>query len=44
VIVVCVDEPVSNYWAADVAAPAFGRIATRTVLLLGLEPTDGSRA
>ena len=44
VIVVCVDEPVSNYWAADVAAPAFGRIATRTVLLLGLEPTSGARA
>jgi len=44
VIVVCVDEPVSSYWAADVAAPAFGRIATRTVMLLGLEPTSGARA
>ena len=42
-IVVCVDEPVRSYWAADVAAPAFGRIATRTVLLLGLEPTSGAR-
>jgi len=43
VIVVCVDEPVRDYWAADVAAPAFGRIAARTVVLLGLAPTAGVR-
>jgi len=41
VIVVCVDEPTSNYWAADVAAPAFGRIAARVVTLLGLPPSNG---
>ncbi len=44
VVVVCVDEPVRDYWAADVAAPAFGRIAARTVVLLGLAPTSGVRA
>ncbi|HVN75375.1 MAG TPA: penicillin-binding protein 2 [Thermoanaerobaculaceae bacterium] len=43
VIVVCVDEPVRQYWAADVAAPVFGRIAARTAILLGLEPTSGVR-
>ena len=44
VMVVCVDEPVSNYWAADVAAPAFGRIAARIMTLLGLQPTNGTSA
>jgi cell division protein FtsI/penicillin-binding protein 2 len=44
VIVVCVDQPVSDYWAADVAAPAFGRIASRVVTLLGLMPEGGGRA
>ena len=44
VIVVCVDEPRSDYWAADIAAPAFGRIAARLVPLLGLVPTGGGRA
>ncbi len=44
VIVVCVDQPVSDYWAADVAAPAFGRIASRVVTLLGLVPEEGGRA
>lgn len=44
VIVVCVDEPTSNYWAADVAAPAFGRIAARIAVLLGLQPTSGASA
>jgi cell division protein FtsI/penicillin-binding protein 2 len=43
VIVVCVDEPSSNYWAAEVAAPAFGRIATRVVTLLSLPPTAWER-
>jgi cell division protein FtsI (penicillin-binding protein 3) len=38
VIVVCVDEPSSNYWASEVAAPVFGRIAARIVTLLGLPP------
>ncbi len=44
VMVVCVDEPVSDYWAADVAAPAFGKIAARVVTLLGLVPEGGGRA
>jgi len=44
VIVVCVDEPTSNYWAADVAAPAFGRIAARVATLLGLQPVAGASA
>lgn len=43
VIVVCIDEPGSNYWAAEVAAPAFGRIAARVVTLLGVPPTRGER-
>ena len=38
VIVVCVDEPKATYWATDVAAPAFGRIAARLVTLLGVPP------
>jgi cell division protein FtsI (penicillin-binding protein 3) len=41
VIVVCVDQPASTYWAAEVAAPPFGRIAGRVVTLLGIPPTDG---
>jgi cell division protein FtsI/penicillin-binding protein 2 len=41
VIVVCVDRPASTYWAAEVAAPAFGRIAARVVTLLGIPPVDG---
>jgi cell division protein FtsI/penicillin-binding protein 2 len=44
VIVVCVDEPQSNYWATEVAAPAFGRIAARTVTLLGVPPSPGEKA
>jgi cell division protein FtsI/penicillin-binding protein 2 len=44
VIVVCVDEPASNYWAAEVAAPAFGRIAARLATLLGLSPTAWEKA
>ena len=43
VIVVCIDEPHSNYWAAEVAAPAFGRIANRLVTLLGLTPPEWGR-
>jgi cell division protein FtsI/penicillin-binding protein 2 len=44
VIVVCIDEPQSNYWATEVAAPAFGRIAARTVTLLGVPPNPGEKA
>jgi cell division protein FtsI (penicillin-binding protein 3) len=40
VMVVCVDEPEATYWAADVAAPAFGRIADRLVLVLAIPPTE----
>jgi cell division protein FtsI (penicillin-binding protein 3) len=39
VIVVCVDQPRVTYWAAEVAAPAFGRIAARLVTLLAIPPT-----
>jgi len=38
VIVVCIDQPEGSFWASDVAAPAFGRIAARLVTLLGLRP------
>lgn len=38
VIVVCIDEPKATYWATDVAAPAFGRIAARLVTVLGVPP------
>ena len=44
VLVVCVDEPQRDFWAADVAAPAFGRIARRLTLLLGLPPDPGALA
>jgi cell division protein FtsI (penicillin-binding protein 3) len=44
VLVVCVDEPQRDFWAADVAAPAFGRIARRLTLLLGLPPNLGALA
>ena len=40
VIVVLVDEPEATYWAADVAAPTFGRIASRLATLLGIPPTQ----
>ena len=43
VIVVCVDQPARSYWAAEVAAPAFGRIARRVVTLLGVAPTAGAK-
>jgi cell division protein FtsI (penicillin-binding protein 3) len=43
-IVVCIDEPESSYWAAEVAAPTFGRLAARVVTLLGVQPTRGERA
>jgi len=39
VLVVLVDEPRATYWANDVAAPAFGRIASRLATLLGIAPT-----
>jgi len=38
VLVVCIDEPKSTYWASAVAAPVVGRIAARLVTLLGLPP------
>jgi cell division protein FtsI (penicillin-binding protein 3) len=44
VIVVCVDEPRTTFWAADVAAPTFGRIAARLVALLGIPPSPGGIA
>jgi cell division protein FtsI (penicillin-binding protein 3) len=43
VIVVCVDEPHSTFWAADVAAPAFGRIGKRLVGILAILPSEGVR-
>jgi cell division protein FtsI (penicillin-binding protein 3) len=43
VIVVCVDEPRSNFWASDVAAPAFGRIGKRLVGFLAIPPVEGVR-
>lgn len=39
VLVVCVDEPEATYWAAEVAAPAFGRMAARLLQLFGHTPT-----
>ncbi|MGQ9751916.1 MAG: peptidoglycan D,D-transpeptidase FtsI family protein [Thermoanaerobaculaceae bacterium] len=44
VLVVCVDEPGANFWAAEVAAPTFGRIAQRLTQVLGLEPNRGGFA
>ncbi len=44
VIVVCIDDPQTRFWAADVAAPVFGRVAARLVPLLGLRPPVGARA
>lgn len=38
VLVVCVDEPEATFWAAEVAAPAFGRMAARLLHLLGHVP------
>lgn len=40
VMVVCVDEPEATFWAADVAAPAFGRIAERLLRVLAIPPTE----
>jgi len=44
VLVVCVDEPQASYWAAEVAAPTFGRIAARLLPLLGVLPQERSAA
>ncbi len=44
VIVVCVDEPHTNFWASDVAAPTFARIASRLVTILGIPPERGTRS
>lgn len=38
VVVVCVDEPATAFWAAEVAAPTFGRIAQRLVQLFRWAP------
>lgn len=38
VLVVCVDEPEATFWAAEVAAPTFGRMAARLLQLLGQVP------
>ncbi len=40
VIVVCIDEPRATYWASEVAAPTFGRIAARLVTIMGLPPSE----
>lgn len=39
VIVVCIDEPKSTFWATEVAVPVFGRIAARLVTLQGIPPS-----
>lgn len=39
VVVVCIDEPKSTFWATEVAVPTFGRIAARLVTLLGIPPS-----
>ena len=44
VLVVCVDEPKATYWAADVAAPAFGRIAERLLRIVVILPTEVKQA
>ncbi len=40
VIVVCIDEPRASYWASEVAAPTFGRIAARLVAIMGWPPSE----
>ncbi len=40
VIVVAVEEPRRDYWAASVAAPCFARIAQDTAAVLGLAPQE----
>jgi cell division protein FtsI/penicillin-binding protein 2 len=44
VIVVCVDEPRTAFWASDVAAPTYGRIAARLAGLLAIAPDPGAAA
>jgi cell division protein FtsI (penicillin-binding protein 3) len=41
VIVVCVDEPRTAFWASDVAAPTVGRMVARLAGLLGIAPVPG---
>ena len=41
VIVVCVDEPRTSFWASDVAAPTVGRMVARLAGLLGIAPVPG---
>ncbi len=40
VIVVAVEEPQRDYWAASVAAPCFARIARDTATLMGIPPHE----
>lgn len=44
VLVVCVDEPRQTFWASEVAAPAFGRMAQRLVHVLQVPPSWGGQA
>jgi cell division protein FtsI/penicillin-binding protein 2 len=44
VLVVCVDEPRQTFWASEVAAPAFGRMARRLVHVLQVPPSWGGQA
>lgn len=44
VLVVCIDEPKTNFWAAEIAAPTFGRIAQRLTQVLALAPNRGGFA
>ena len=43
VIVVAIEDPIKDYWASSVAAPAFHNIAAATVRLLGIPPSSGER-
>jgi len=44
VVVVTLEEPTKDYWAAHVAAPVFARLATATADLMGLPlPNQGQR-
>ncbi len=40
VIVVAIEDPVKDYWASSVAAPAFHGIAAAAVQVLGIPPTS----
>jgi cell division protein FtsI/penicillin-binding protein 2 len=40
VVVVAIEDPVSDFWGATVAAPVFARIARAAVCQLGLAPSE----